>query len=131
MDLIKMAAELFMKNANGDFDLAKVISAFQELMPTDGGEIDLTTLISKFAQNDMSGLMNSFLGDGANDNMNAQQILSIFGQDKIGSFADKVGVGSDEAASTLSDIIPQLIDQNSQGGALGGIAGQLMGGLLG
>ncbi len=131
MDLLKMAAELFMKNADGDFDLQKVISAFQGLMPTEGGELDLTSLISQFAQNDMGGLMNSFLGDGANDNMDAKQIMSIFGQDKVSKFAEDVGTRPVDAADTLSNIIPQLIDQNSQGGALGGMANKLMGGLLG
>lgn len=135
MDLIKIAAELFMKNAtgssDGNFDLQNVIGAFQGLLPINGGELDLASLVSMFGQNDMGALVGSFLGDGQNDPMSASQIMSMFGSDKVGNFASQLGMQPDNAADSLSSVIPKLIDQNSQGGNLSDAAGKLIGGLFG
>ena len=131
-NLIKMAAELFMKHMNGggNVDLAQIMSAMQGLLPTEQGQLNMGALVAQFSQGGMDNMIQSFLGDGDNMNMSATQIMSVFGNDKINNFASKLNMEPNNAADTLSDIIPKLIDQNSQGGALGGMAAQLMGGLF-
>lgn len=133
MDLLKQAAEMFLgdKNSDSGLDIQTIISALQGLLPTDGGSLDITALVSQFTQNDMGSLVQSFLGDGGNAPMDASGILSMFGENKVDSFASQLGMDKGNAASALSNIIPNLIDKNSSGGALGGIAEGVVGNLVG
>lgn len=59
--------------------------------------------------------------------------MDLFGQDKVKSFADEIGVDEATASNGLSDIIPDLIDKNSEGGSLldGDAMGALAKGALG
>lgn len=131
-DLIKLAAELFLKQlTNGQgLNLQTVMSAMQGLLPTENGQLNMGALVSQFSQGGMDNLVQSFLGDGNNMNMSAAQVMSIFGADRMGQFASSLNMEPNNAADALSNVIPDLIDQNSQGGDLAGIAGQLMGGLF-
>lgn len=128
-NLIKMAAELFMKHMSGgqNLDLAQVMKAFQGLLPTEQGQLNMGALVAQFSQGGMDNLVQSFLGDGQNMNMTATQIMSILGGDNVSNFAQQLNMEPNNAADTLSDVLPQLIDQNSQGGALGNLASGLMG----
>lgn len=59
----------------------------------------------------------------------AQIIMEKIGSanDKVEAFAQKLGIGKEEASSRLSEILPQLIDKSSQGGnlldSIGGTSG--------
>ena len=128
-NLIKMAAELFMKHMSGDqnLDLAQVMKAFQGLLPMEQGQLNMGALVAQFSQGGMDNLVQSFLGDGQNMNMTATQIMSVLGGDNVGNFAQELNMEPNNAADTLSEVIPQLIDKNSQGGALGSLASNIMG----
>ena len=68
-------------------------------------------------------------------NLSADQLTDMLGSDKIGAFASKLGVGSEDAASGLSNMIPELLDKTSQGGAISNdlikdIGGSLLGKLF-
>ena len=62
--------------------------------------------------------------------IDAQQILSGLGDDKVGEFASAVGMEKDAAAQGLADVIPQIMDKSSSGGNLLESVGGL-GGLMG
>ncbi len=121
-----------MKHMGGEnnTDLQQIITAIQGLLPTENGQVNMGALIAQFSGGGMDNLVQSFLGDGENMNMTASQIMSVFGGDQINNFASQVNMQPNNAADTLSDILPKLIDKNSQGGALGGMATQLMGSLF-
>lgn len=133
MTLINMAADLFksqLGSQGSNLDTGNIIAALQDLLPTNGGDIDIANLIAQFTQGDLGSLVNSFLGDGANANMSVENILAILGQNKVENFASQLDIQPDTAANTLSDIIPQLIDKNSGGGDLMGMAGKMLGGFF-
>jgi len=71
--------------------------------------------------------MSSWLGDGENEAIDAGGLTSLFGEDKISEFADKLGVDTDTALSGLSDVIPNMIDKSSEGG---NIMGSLLGNVM-
>ena len=135
--LIEIAAQMFMKKIGGGADMSSVMSALQGLLPTQGGELDIQGLISKFSGQG-GGLMamaSSWLGDGANNSMSAADVIGFFGKGEVEEFAGKVGVGTDTAASGLADMIPELIDKSSEGGSLmqnaaEGLGKKLLGGLF-
>lgn len=135
MNLTEIASKLLMEKLSGqggDTSEGAVQSALQNLLPTDGGDLNLTSLVGQFMGNGgLASLAQSWLGDGENEALSADSIVSMFGESKVGEFAQQLGIDNDTAANGLSDMIPNLIDQASSGGALkSNLAGSLISGLV-
>ncbi|MEM7219647.1 MAG: YidB family protein [Pseudomonadota bacterium] len=127
MDLKNMAVELLKQrltggSSNDDGLLGAAVGSL--LGGGDDNDVDLAGLVGKFSGGDIGGALQSWLGDGDNDNVNGDQVAGALGMDQVAQFAQRLGIGEQEAADGLSDVLPQLIDKNSQGGdLLGGLAG--------
>ena len=81
-------------------------------------------LASKMASSgELSSILGSWLGDGANQAISANSITSLFGSDKVSAFADQIGVDAGAAAGGLAEVIPQIMDKSSSGGSLLEMAG--------
>lgn len=128
MDLKSLATQLIMKKIGGANDASAAESAVGDLL---GGNdtFDLAALVEKFtgAGGNVAGKAKSWLGDGANDSISADELQETLGADKIDAFAAKLGVDRETASGGLADMLPQLIDKGSRGGSLldsvGGIGG--------
>lgn len=133
MDLMELGVQLLTDKLGISVDAQTVRSALDGLMGDGQGHLDVNGLIAKFSGGgDIVGLLGSWLGDGANQALSADTVGQLFGQENLSQFAGKVGVSTEDAAGGLADVIPQLIDQASSGGALldqfaGGSAGGLLG----
>ncbi len=130
MDLIEMGTQLLRQQLNIDVDAATVNRALSQLIGDGQGGIDLAGLASAMMQNqDLGALLGSWLGDGANQSISAGKVEEIFTSEQLGQFADRLGIGSQEAARGLADVLPQLMDKGSSGGSLldqfGGATGLL------
>jgi uncharacterized protein YidB (DUF937 family) len=134
--MLNMAAELFVKqmgSAGGGLNLQTVMAALQKLLPSNGGELDLARLIGLFSSQGggLAAMASSWLGDGANQGINASQIISVLGEGKVAEFAAQLGLQKDTAANGLAQALPDLIDKNSKGGEiLGSLAGSVLGKLF-
>ena len=98
---------------------------------TSGEGLDLGGIMEKMKAGGMGDQLESFLGDGENQEMSADQVKSAFGEEGLSNVANKLGVDTDTAASQLKDILPGLLDKASSGGNLmesltGGGAGGLL-----
>ena len=98
---------------------------------TSGEGLDLGGIMEKMKAGGMGDQLESFLGDGENQELSADQVKSAFGEEGISNVANKLGVDTDTAASQLKDILPGLLDKASSGGNLmesltGGGAGGLL-----
>jgi uncharacterized protein YidB (DUF937 family) len=133
-NLLKIGAKAFIdSNKSGEagsgLDTGNLASALSGLLGGGQGGIDLGSLVSKFSSTGLGNLVNSWLGDGANESISAGQIKEIFGANQISEFASKLGLNQEEAAGGLSDAIPQMVDRASSGGSLldsiGGLSGAL------
>lgn len=129
MSIENLAAQIFAQATNTDKDKSTIISALVDLFGGNNGEINIVDIIAQFQSSGLEGLVSSWLGDGENKNINIAQILSILGQSKVSSFANKMDMKEDDALSGLGQMIPQLVDQSSSGGSLldsmGGMDGAL------
>ncbi|BBB28255.1 YidB family protein [Neptunomonas japonica] len=130
MDLLKIAADLFLNklgtSADG-VDSNQLTSALGSLLGGADGQIDLSDLISKVSNGGLASLAQSWLGDGANDGFSVEQVMSVLGQSQVSEFSSSLGLDEGAASNALSDMIPELIDQNSSAGglleAVGGVSG--------
>jgi uncharacterized protein YidB (DUF937 family) len=132
--LLKIGAQAFINSnksgeAGSGLDIGNLGGALSGLLGGGQSGLDLGLLISKFSSAGLGNLVNSWLGDGANESISANQITEMFGSNKISEFASKLGLSQDEAAGGLSDALPQLVDKASSGGSLldsiGGLSGVL------
>ena len=132
MDFKDLAAQLVKGKIGSARDSGDVRAALDELVPGND-EFDIGGIVGRFQNSggDLAGKVSSWLGDGANESISPSQLQDVIGFDKIESFARKLGIGTEEANSMLSEILPQLIDKSSSGGNLldsvGGVEG--LGGL--
>ncbi|MGA8514853.1 MAG: YidB family protein [Burkholderiaceae bacterium] len=110
---------------------AQLINAAIGMLGNDGAQGGLGGLAAKFQQAGLGDAMNSWIGTGENQPVDADQVTNALGQDTISDLASKLGMSHGDAAGQLSQILPGLINHltpNGQAPAGGlGNAGDLMG----
>ena len=127
MGLLKMGQQL-LGDKLGD-NAGGMMEALSGL--TSGEGLDLGGIMEKMKAGGMGDQLESYLGDGENQEMSADQVKSAFGEEGISNFADKLGVDTDTAASQLKDVLPGLLDKASSGGSIAeSLTGGGAGGLL-
>ena len=127
MDLKEMATQMFLEKLGGrggNVDAGAAGNALSELLG-EGQKIDLGGLMNQMAGSGLGDLAKSWLGDGANQAVSAQQVTDGIGLDDLMGFAKQLGLDQNDAAGALAEIIPNLVDQNSKGGDLLGGLGSL------
>ncbi|PIE89048.1 MAG: hypothetical protein CR997_13310 [Acidobacteria bacterium] len=135
--ILQIGATLFkdkLGQAGGKLDMSLIIKALSGLLSNQSGKIDLSSIVSNLDANGLMSVAASWLGDGGNKSISADQIAKTFGSDKISSFASKLNLDEGTALEGLTEAIPGIVDKSSQGGnildSVGGISDAL-GGLKG
>ena len=119
MDIMQMGTELLSNSLGDSADSAQLSDALSGLLGSGDGGIDLGALATKMASSgELSSALSSWLGDGANTGISADSINSLLGDTDIASFANKLGIDPSTAASSLAEMLPQLMDKSSSGGSL-------------
>lgn len=108
------------------------------LLANNGEAGGLDGLLEKFKQAGMSDQVNSWIGNGQNLPISAEQISQILGSDVVRNIAAKLGIDPDQAAQQLSALLPGLIDKLTPNGQTpaGGLGNSndlmgMLGGFLG
>ncbi len=138
MNIANLATQIFMKKIGASGSSSDITSALTNLLGKgkdagsggdSSGDVDIMGMISKFQSGGMSSMVSSWLGDGDNDSMSADQVTNMLGESNISEFASKIGVDPSTALNGLKDTIPDIVDQSSSGGSLldsfGGLGGVL------
>ena len=86
------------------------------LLANNGEAGGLDGLLEKFKQAGMSDQVNSWIGNGQNLPISAEQISQILGSDVVRNIAAKLGIDPDQAAQQLSALLPGLIDKLTPNG---------------
>ncbi|MFT4725691.1 MAG: hypothetical protein ACI9UN_000186 [Granulosicoccus sp.] len=113
MDFMKMGQELLGDKMG---DLGGVMEALSGL--TSGEGLDIAGIAEKLKEGGLGDQVTSWLGDGDNSPVSADQLTNAFGSDKISEMASKLGLDTGSAAETLSQVMPSLMDKLSSGGSL-------------
>ena len=135
-DLLKMGATAFIQSkmsgdAGSGLDLGMLTSALSGLTGGNdsNGGFDIGSILGNMQSSGMADMAQSWLDDGDNQPLDDNNILVMFGSDKISEFASKLGMSESEAIGGLRDAMPQMVDNASSGGSLldsiGGISGAI------
>jgi uncharacterized protein YidB (DUF937 family) len=127
-------ADLVMKNPQ------IVAAALSMLNPKDssvGGGGGLADIVGAFNKGGLGDVMSSWVANGPNRSVDPGALASALGPDILGQFAQKAGIGHQDAGSVLASVLPGLVNQlTPQGqvphasaldGALGSLLSQLGG----
>jgi uncharacterized protein YidB (DUF937 family) len=79
---------------------------------------DFHGLVTKLQQGGLNEQVTSWLGNGTNLQLTADQLRTALGNDQIKEMAEHFGVPGDAALQLLAKNLPTAVDQVSQDGAL-------------
>ena len=68
-------------------------------------------MLGKFRQAGMGAQADSWVSTGPNMNISPDQLQEVLGSGAFGDVASKLGISQDQAGSTMSQVLPELINQ--------------------
>ena len=101
-------------NASGSI----VTDVLGSLIRSQGG---VEGIFNQLQKGGLDDLLNSWIGTGKNQPMNANQVNDVFGDDTISNVAQQAGVEKSQAQDILSQALPQIIDMLTPNGREGGV----------
>ena len=127
MDLMQIGSQLIANKLGSGANSEAITSALGGLMAGKNGNPDLSGLISSMQSKGLGSIASSWLGDGQNEEISADQVRDVMGSDKVANMADQLHTDEDSLLDGLKEALPQIIDKSSQGGSLLDNAGDLLG----
>jgi uncharacterized protein YidB (DUF937 family) len=83
-----------------------------------GGLGGLAGIVAKLEQAGLGDAVASWIGTGANQSIGPDQLSQALGSDTMGQIAQQLGLSHGEAASQLSQALPQVVDTLTPQGSL-------------
>jgi len=124
MDLMNLAKGMLAQKLGGDN--AAIGGVLNSLIG--GGEsADIGGLVNGLKEKGLGDVAESWLGDGENKDVSADQLKEVLGAEEISAAAAELGTDEGSLLEGLKDALPQMVDKASSGGSLldkvGGIGG--------
>jgi uncharacterized protein YidB (DUF937 family) len=94
---------------------AEMTSLVEGAIARHGG---LPGLISQFEQQGMGGVVQSWIGSGANQPITAEQLHQVLGSATVQQMAAKFGINPQDLLQKLSQVLPQAVDRMTPGGVV-------------
>ena len=124
MDLMNLAKGMLADKLGGDSDaLGETMNGLLGA----GDKVDLGSLMSGLKEKGLGDVAASWLGDGENAEISADQLKDVLGGEQVAQAAAKLGTDEGSLLNSLKDALPQIVDQASSGGSLLGAVGGLGG----
>lgn len=122
MSLLGDLAGQFMGGGAGG-NQSMLSSAVELLNNHPGG---LAGLLQSFHSQGLGDLASSWVGNGGNLPVSAEQIQGVLGNEQVQQFAQKLGISPDVASGHLAQLLPALVDHLTPNGQVpqGGIASE-------
>ena len=78
----------------------------------------LQGLLSDLDQAGLGNQVQSWLGQGTNEPVSADQVKQALGDDQVQQLANQAGVAPEELSQQVAQVLPQVVDQASPDGKL-------------
>lgn len=97
----------------GGTNAASLEQGLGALLEQHGG---VAGLVNQLSQGGLGSQVSSWVGNGQNQSVTANEISQALGSGSIGAFAQKLGLNPQQASEVLSQALPHLIDHLTPGG---------------
>jgi uncharacterized protein YidB (DUF937 family) len=94
---------------------AGVTSLASKFIAEHGG---LQGLVSQFEKGGLGSVVQSWVGTGANQPIEAKQVTQVLGSDKLQALAEKFGMSSEDLSEKLAAILPEAVDKMTPNGII-------------
>ena len=127
MDLMQLGTQLLASKMGSGANSNVITSALSGLMADKDGQANLGGLIGAMQGKGLGSVAESWLGDGKNEEISADQVRDVVGKDKVAAMATELDTDENSLLDSLKEVLPQIIDKSSSGGSLLDNAGGLLG----
>ena len=115
MDLMNLAKGMLAEKLGGNSD---AIGGVMNSLIGGGDKADIGGLLSGLKEKGLGDVASSWLGDGENAPISADQLKDVLGAEKVTEAAAQLGTDEGSLLDSLKDALPQMVDQSSKGGSL-------------
>jgi len=124
MDIMKLATGVLAQKIGGN---NPAISGVLNNLIGGGNKMDIAGLVSGLQSKGLGDVASSWMGDGDNAEVSADQLKEVLGAEQVSAAAAELGTDEGSLLDGLKDALPQMVDKSSSGGSLldsvGGIGG--------
>jgi uncharacterized protein YidB (DUF937 family) len=106
-----------LKGALGQMEAAALPAALNALLAKTQYR-DLNGLVTALQQGGLDSQVKSWLGNGANLPVSADQLKAVLGNSQVQEFARHLGLPVDQTLNILSQYLPEIVDKASPNGTL-------------
>jgi uncharacterized protein YidB (DUF937 family) len=100
-----------------------LLSAAMSMLQGAGG---LGAVVSQFQKAGLGQQADSWVGTGQNMDISGDHVSQVFGKGAIGQLAQQLGMSHGDAGNAMAKILPELINQMTPGGSVGGDADDML-----
>lgn len=132
MDIKNIAAGLLAQKLGLN---QSMVGGIMDKLVGGGDKMDVAGLVGTMKEKGLGDVADSWLGDGENQAVSADQLKNALGAEQVTQAAAELGTDENSLLGGLQAALPQLVDKASSGGslldsvgglgALGGIAKKL------
>jgi uncharacterized protein YidB (DUF937 family) len=83
-----------------------------------GNHAGLSEVVGNAESQGLGSIVQSWIGNGANQSVEPQQVQGLLGPDRIAQLASRAGIPAGVASVALARILPVLVDKLTPGGKL-------------
>ncbi|PXW27339.1 YidB family protein [Paraburkholderia caballeronis] len=115
MSLLDTLGSLFNSSSTqqGGGQQALIAAAMEFVNNQPGG---LNGLIQKFQQGGIGDVIQSWVSNGENQPVSADQLHSVLGSDAVSGLAQKVGLQPDQVSGLLAQVLPHVVNAATPNG---------------
>lgn len=112
--IISGAAERFgLDNKSAGGLLAALLAFISD--PESGG---VSGFLNRFRDAGLGGIVDSWIGPGESEELNAQQLEAAIGTENVTRIADDAGIERDKASAAMAGMLPQVVNELSPEGEI-------------
>jgi len=116
--IFAMGASLIEGNSDSattGMDTTSISQALGGLLTHGDGSLDITSVVKGASSNGLGDIISSWLSNGSNLPISKEQITTLLGEEKIAMFASSLGISMDSAKGALTDSLPQIVNNATNG----------------
>lgn len=94
----------------------RLLQAALSLLANNGQTGGLNGLVEQFTRAGLGNVIHSWIGSGENVPITGEQMRQVLDPGQLSQIAEETGLSEPEAASQLSDMLPDLVDKLTPAG---------------